>query len=265
MSINVYLFELKAKLKSTVVWGTTIVGALLVFMAFVYPVFADSVGSILNVIKGFPPEFAAAFGFDIGGMFSFGGFYGFSFGYIALIGADMAVSLSISAFAREKQAKCTDFLLTKPISREGVFISKLASGITLLLTLNIVFIVVSTILGVYNDIPSGQMILASVSLLLTQLVFYALGVVYAVTAKRVRSVSGIATAISFGAFILSALVNILEDEKVRFIAPLKYFDPTALLTNGIFEWQYAVTGVVVVVACLVASFYRYTKDDISAI
>ncbi len=263
--MNIYLFELKQQLKTGVLWFALLIALILVFMAGIYPAFADAQDQVLKILAGFPPEFTAAFGFEMSMMFSYGGFYGFSFTYVSLFGAILASTLSISCFAREKRSKCEDFLLAKPISRTTVFVSKALSGLTIMLAGNLVFIIVSYIGGMNNNVDGGSMLLASLALFFTQLVFYTGGMFYAVFAKRVRTVSGAATAMGFAGFILSALNSILEEEFIRFVAPLKYFSPQALFFDGGFEIQYVITAFVIIIACVVAAFMLYTKRDSHAV
>lgn len=263
--MSIFLFELKAQIKDTVIWMFSLLAVLFLFMAGMYPVLQGSLDDVLRIIGGFPPEFSAAFGFDITSMFDMGGFYSFAFGYIGLTGAIMAVSFGVSSFSREGRSKCMDFLLTKPVSRERIFISKLLSNLSLLLAVNIVYIIVSCLFLSRQEADMGTVFGASLALLLTQLVFYAIGIFYAVFAKKVRSVSGIATAFGFGAFILSALVNIIGEDSIRYIAPLKYFDPTELFINGRFETPYAVTGGVIAVLGTLLAFVRFCKRDAHAV
>ena len=262
--MNIYLFELKAQIKNFVIWTIVILFSYFIFMFGMYPIFYDSMKTVIQMLSGFPPEFAAAFGFNISAISSYGGFFGFVFGYIAMIGAIMAVSLTVSTFAREKRSKCADFLLTKPISRGNIFFAKLLSNLTVLVATNIIFVaaVIMLFRGANQDESIiGKFILAACGLFFTQLVFLSLGIFFATNAKRVRSVSGIATAFGFAGFILSALVNILKEEAVRFIAPLKFFDPIPVFTAGGFELKYVVTAAAITIACIVISCLEFCGSD----
>lgn len=266
--MNIYLFELKSQIKSFIIWTTGLVLFFLAFIGGIYPTFRSSADDIMKMLEGFPKVFTAIFGLEVSTMLSFSGFYSFTFVYIALLGAIMAVSVSVVTFAREKRSKCIDFILTKPIKREKIFISKLLSNITILLATNLFFVILSTVMFTasgQSKTKLGAFILASASLLFTQLVFSALGIFFAVFAKKVRSVSGIATAFGFGAFILTALSNIIEKEAMHFIAPLKYFDPYALLINGSFEIRYVIFAALLTLTCIVLAFIKFCKSDTRAV
>lgn len=266
--MNIFVFELKAQLKSFIIWTASILVVYLLFMSGVFGVLLDSRDVIEKAIAGFPPVFAAAFGIQIEKFLTFGGFYGFIFGYIALVGAIMAVSTSVSVFSREKRTKCVDFLLAKPVSREHIFVSKLLATLTILLATNILFVAVSVVSyssSGTEGTDSGRLIWASCALFFTQIVFMFIGLVFAVYAKKVRSVSGVATAFGFGGFILSALHGLLGKEYIRFIAPLKYFETPSVFETGGYEVKYALTAAVVVIACAGLSYIRFTKSDTPAV
>jgi ABC-2 type transport system permease protein len=266
--MNIFMFELKAQLKNFIIWTAAIILLLVVLMSGLYPVFNDSLVDIIAMLKNFPPEFAAAFGLHLEDMFSYGGFYSFSFMYLSMIGAIMAVTLSVSAFAREKRSKCVDFLLTKPINRSAIFAWKLLAGVAFLVLFNIIYITAAMlgyIAGGEGNNEPGRFLLAVFSLFPTQLVFFSTGVLFAVLARKIRSVSGIATAFGFAGFLLSALYGMLEEELLRFVTPLKYFEPSAVFSSGGYDVKYAITGLVVAAACVVVSYTRYCKSDTPAV
>ena len=92
----------------------------------------------------------------------------------------------------------------------------------------------------------------------------AAGIAFSVFAKKIRSVSGIATAFGFGGFILTALYNLLEKEALRFIAPLKYFDTGPVFADGGYEPVFVVTAAVLFAGCIGAALYRYNRYDTPA-
>lgn len=266
--MSIYVFELKAQLKSFIIWTLSILIVYILFMSGMFKLLLGSRDAIEKAIAGFPPAFAAAFGIQIEKFFTYGGFYGFIFSYIALFGAIMAVSMSVSVFSREKRSKCVDFLLSKPVSRAHIFLSKLFATLTGLLAVNLLFVLVSVI--TYNNSSTqgtdmGRLVWASCALLFSQLVFMCIGIAYAVFAKKVRSVSGAATAFGFGSFILSALYGMLEKESIRFIAPLKYFETQSVFDTGGFEVKYVLIAAVVVALCAGLSYIRFAKSDTPAL
>ncbi len=260
--MSILRFEIRSQIRTAAVWTAASALIISVFMLGVYPVFLESYSEIKNIIAGFPKEFAEVFGLEMDMLFSFEGFYGFGSFYVFVFGAAAAASLAVSVFAREKRAKCIDFIFTKPISRRNIFALKLLSVVAVLAASNIVYVAVSMLIYSFNGRSDGRFFLAACTLFFTQLMFLSAGVLAAVYMKRVRSVSGTAAAIAFGAFLLSALSSILEDVYPDyFYAPLKYFDPIKLFLNGSFGAKYVFCAIAIIASCLAASFFRYTKSD----
>ena len=263
--MNVYLFELRCQAGGVAVQLTVLVGLLVLLMLGVYPIYAGAEGQVTTVLQGFPPEFAAAFGLSLEGLFSYGGFYTFGNLYLSLVGAIFAASLALSVFAREKRSACTDFLLTKPLGRTKVFLAKLLACVTDLVVINVLYVAVSmAVHAVSGDTStsSGEVALASLGLMGTQGVFLSLGVLAATFLRRVRSVSGMASVLGFGGFVMSALVNLTGEEALRYVSPLQYFEPSTVFATGSFDPKYAATAVLVVAAALIVSFVKYRVGDV---
>lgn len=264
--MNVYRFEFKHQALG-VVWKTLLLAGLLAaLMIVVFPVYADAEAQVRTVLEGFPPEFAAMFGIDISSIFSYGGFYSFGFLYLSLVGAIMAASLGVSVFSREKRSQCLDFLLAKPISRTRIFVTKLLVCLTALAVVNVIFVAAALVVHAISGdmtLSTAQVFLMALALGGTQLVFLALSIGVATFLRRIRSVSGVATAIGFSGFLLTMLPE-LVDEKLRVISPLQYFDPSDVFTTGSFDGAYIALAFGIIAVVLMASYVRYRFADVSA-
>ena len=266
--MNVYRFELRRAWVGAAVWTLVILGLLGGLIIGALPAFLESRAGVEAMLGSFPPAFAAAFGLQLDNLFSFGGFYTFGFLYYSLFGAIMVAGIGLDLFSREKREKCMDFLLTKPRTRGRLFGEKLLAALTLILCSNMLFIAESLALyRAYAPVPleTGYALLAAASLLCTELVMFAVAVFAAVFARRIRSVSGTATAIGFAGFLLSALHSLVEEDALRYITPYKYFDAGKAFFEGRFETPYALTAAVVTLALLALSYWRYTRADIPAL
>lgn len=266
--MNVFRFELRRAWIGAAVWTLVILGLLGGLIIGALPAFLDSRAGVEAMLGNFPPAFAAAFGLQMDNLFSFGGFYTFGFLYYSLFGAIMVAGIGLDLFSREKREKCMDFLLTKPRTRGRLFGEKLLAALTLLLVSNALFITESLALyRAYAPAPleMGHALLAAVSLLCTELVMFSVAVFAAVYARRIRSVSGTATAIGFAGFLLSALHSLVEEDALRYITPYKYFDAGKAFFEGRFDTPYALTAAVVTLALLALSYWSYTRADISAL
>lgn len=266
--MNIYLFEIKNILKSWFWWTFSIIIVLLIFMISVYPIFQDGGEELVELFKNFPPEFLTALGINLDNLFSVEPFYAFSFIYIGLMSAIMAVAISVNVFSREKRSKCMDFILTKPIERIKIFIYKLATCLTAFILNNLIYILCTIIIFFTKDknynftFESLQLMLAP---FFTQLVFMSFGIFISVMFRKIRSVSVISSSIGVIALILSTLMNLLEKEYLNLFAPLKYFDPSYIINSEAFDAKLVFFAIIITLIIIFSSMKKYCSEDISYI
>lgn len=244
-------------------WTLGMVACVSVFMQGMFPIYNDSIDQIMIVMQSFPKEFLAAFGFSMD-MFSFAGFYAFSFTYLTLLGVMFSCTVTLQIFAREKRSHCQEFLYAKPVTRQKMFMEKLGAVLCLLVVSNgllVAWSVAVTVLAGENELV-GKIVLASLSVFFTELLFMAFVILYSVQARKVRTISGAAMAFAFAGFILSALSSLIDKVEMRYIAPFKYFDPFQAVINGTYEIEYVITAVVLFVAVLAVAAMRFFKQDV---
>jgi ABC-2 type transport system permease protein len=261
--MNVFKFELKRSFLSMVGWTVGMVACVSVFMQGMFPIYSDSIDQIMILIQSFPKEFLAAFGFSTD-MFSFAGFYAFSFTYLTLLGVMFSCTVTLQIFAREKRGHCQEFLYAKPMTRQKIFLEKLAAVLSLLVVSNVVLVAwagLVTVLADENELL-GKIVLASFSIFCTELLFMAFVILYSIQARKVRTISGAAMAFAFAGFILSALSSLIDKVEMRYIAPFKYFDPFQAVMNGTYEMEYVITAIVIFVAVMAVAATRFFNKDV---
>jgi ABC-2 type transport system permease protein len=244
-------------------WTLAMMACISVLMQGMYPVYSSSIDQIMIVMQSFPKAFLAAFGFSKE-MFTFAGFYAFSFTYLTLLGVMFSCTVTLQVFAREKRSHSQEFLYVKPVTRQKMFAEKLAAVVSTLVVSNLVIMgwaAAVTVMAGENSIL-GRVLLASVSIFCTELLFMAFVIVYSVQARKVRTISGAAMAFAFAGFILSALSTLIDKVEMRYIAPFKYFDPFQAVINGTYESQYVITAAVLFVLVMVVAATRYFNKDI---
>lgn len=261
--MNILKFELKRSALSMVGWTVGMLVCVSVFMQGMFPIYSDSVDQIMVMMQSFPKEFLAAFGFSKE-MFSFAGFYAFSFTYLTLLGVMFSCTVTLQIFAREKRSHCQEFLYAKPVTRQKMFLEKLAATAILLVVSNLALVawaVAVTMMAGENDLVD-KIVLASLSVFCTELLFMAFVILYSVQARRVRTISGAAMAFAFAGFILSALSTLIDKVEMRYIAPFKYFDPFQAVINGTYEMEYAVTAAILFALVMAVAAVRYFNKDV---
>lgn len=265
--MNVYFFELKAQLRSFIIWTLSIVILCAAFMGSVLPLYMDGKATLQPMLDSFPPSFTKIFGIDVQNIFGFEGFYTFVFLYLGMAAAIMAVSFTVSIFYREKRTKSFDFLLSKPRTRSSLFFSKLAASLTLIVGANVFYVLTLVLMTAYRlpDQPrDSNFYWAALSLFFTQILFMSFGVAYAIFAKRIRSVAGTATSFGIVGFVLVSASNLIGITHSELFSPLSYFSPAHVFENGFYDPLLFGMATALTVFFILLGYFKFTRGDAQA-
>ncbi|MGB8451114.1 MAG: ABC transporter permease subunit [Anaerocolumna sp.] len=266
--MNMYLHELKSLYKSAIIWTCVLIALAALFLS-VYPGMADDAVDFKKILGSYPAAVRAMLGIDLDYITSLLGFYSMIFSFITLCGAIQAMNLGISALSKESRERTADFLLVKPVSRASIVSAKLLAAFTTIVATDIVFTAVSTILvnSVKSDDFSVKLFfLVNLTLFFIQLIFVALGVVISVFFKKLKSILPISLGVVFGFYMIGALIATGDNDKAaRFISPFKYFNIPYIIQNAGYETEYLITGGIIVIVAIIASYIIYINKDIHAV
>lgn len=262
--MNIFWHELKTYRKSIVVWTVSLSLLVMMFLSL-FPAFSSDVDSSMKLLQNLPVQLRDALGISLSDFFTIFGFYGYLFTFVTLAGGVQAMNLGLGLVAKEFSGNTADFLLAKPVTRSSVLTQKLLAGITGLLITNIVFVAVALMsaAAVSKDgFSVVTFLLLSFTLLLIQLVFFVLGIFFAVTVPKIRSVIAFSLPVTFGFFIVGSLGAIIGNTAVRYVTPFKFYDPEYIIKHHAYEWKYVLVEGVVVLLALVLSYALFSKKDV---
>ncbi|UQD53674.1 ABC transporter permease [Bacillus methanolicus] len=265
--MNMYLHELKAYRKSTIIWTLSLV-AVAVFFLSLFPSFAKDAEQFKKLLEGYPEAVRKAIGLNIDNIASILGFYSYAFLYITLCGAIQAMNLGVSIFSKEVREKTADFLLTKPVTRTSIMTSKLLAALTSLVMTNAVYLAAASIMASQvktEDYSSKIFFMISITLFFIQLIFLALGMIMSVIVRKIKSVLAVSLSTVFTLFIIGMLSSTAEDETLRYLSPFKYFDNDYIIKNSAYETSFLIVGIGLIVVSIAASYFIYAKKDIHAV
>jgi ABC-2 type transport system permease protein len=265
--MNIYLHEIKQYRKSAMIWTLSMIAVQLMFLSLFREFMADS-EAFMKVFEGLPKEVLSGFAIDLKNLLSFNGYYGYIMTFILLFMSIMGMNLGLSLFSRENTDKTADFLMTKPVKRETVVAAKLLAGITLIVIANAILIAeVFFIAGVLINVEfdKGVCLLLGLSVLITELLFFAMGSLWAVFAKRIRSVVTVSVSIVMTFFIGSTISRIIEEDKVRILLPFRYFESIYILRESSYETVFLLTSIAAATVFIGLSFLVFKRKDIHAV
>jgi ABC-2 type transport system permease protein len=262
--VNLFLRELKAYRKSTIIWVASLSGIVVLYMAM-YPAFSQDVQALEKVLQNFPEAIRTALNLSAETFLTVSGFYGYLLSFAILAAAIQAMNLGTGVVSKEIAGKTADFLVSKPVTRTRVITAKLAAVFVLVAATNLVFIAISfAALGVAapGEFDAGTVLLLAGSMFLVQLFFLALGMLLGVVLPKVKSVVSVSLPTVFAFYIIGMLGDVLGNVEARYVSPFRYYDPAYIIRNASLESKYLFVEAAVVIVGLVLSYVIFLKKDI---
>lgn len=265
--MSIFKFELRHNLKSTLVWTLALLGVNAMFLS-VYPYYRDEMAVIKPMFEGFPPQVLEALGINVENLFTALGFYSFVQMYVQLIAAMQGMIFGLGILGKEVRLKTADFLFTKPVSRQSIYLQKWAS---ILVLLSISWIVYSTfnfmMIRSYETESINIVLFGLVQLsnLLISLLFAAIGMLMASVLRKLKSVVSISISVVFAFFILNMMQSIFDKAWIRYFSPFQYFERSHLFINQQYEWPLVLMWIVITMGSFVLSYEITSRKDIHAV
>ena len=258
---------MKMHRNSIVIWSISISATILLFVGM-FPAMGKNISNMILMIENFPKEFIQAFNIEIMLLGTVLGFYSFIFIYTTLLGGIQAMRYGLSVLSIEEREKTADFLISKPVSRNKIIISKILAVITSILITNIVFFIVAYLMvNKYSDsnLDNKLFLMITLSLFFIQMIFMSIGLLISMIPRKIKAVTPITMGVVFGFFIINLFSSAFDDKKLEYITPFKYFDPEYILKNESYNMRYALVAIVVITVSLGFTYYRYMKKDMAQI
>jgi ABC-2 type transport system permease protein len=268
MSATIYRHEFLARLRSVIIWSIAAAATLILFFS-IFPSFADQAQMINDLWSRFPPQLKAAFGLDKLNMATVIGFTGFLLIFVQLYLAIQAGNYGFGLVSVEENEMTADFLLSKPVSRSQVWVSKVLAALSsMFLTTLAVWAATWISVGAYGggrEYDPNTLFLILLTLPVFQIFFLAVGLAVSLLVKRVRSVTPYSLGLAFGAYVLSAFSGMLNEVKLEYITPFKHFDPSYVINHNAWNGPLVLLNATVTVVCLAVSYWLYLRRDIPAV
>ncbi len=267
--MNIYLFELKMYKKSIIIWSISISFWIMFYMAF-FPMITASGASFDGIMEEFPPEFLAMFGMNIDlPMSSILGYFGLTFSMAQIPIAIQASNYGLHALSVEERELTADFLLSKPVKRNKIIISKFLAALTSLTIVN-AFIWIFSIASLYIFSGDQAFEMSKVLVLLTTVIFFQLfflsvGMVISVSLRKINSILSYSMGLGFGLYIMNSFKELLSSDLFGYISPYTYFSPTYILINGHYEILLTIICLSIIVISLTMSYFLYLKRNIHSL
>ncbi|AEH36876.1 ABC transporter permease subunit [Halopiger xanaduensis] len=239
---------------------------LAVVVIWIYPSFSGSFEDVDEEFLQAYPEGVIQM-FDIRTMAVLEGFLAFElyiFGWTIMLGLYLAY-LAAGTIAGDVEHGRMDILLSMPVSRARTVAEKFASLAVPIVVVNaVVPVVVYVAAALVDESVSAADLLALHAFAVPYLFACAgIGLVASVVVDRTSVAQRLALGVTFGLFMLESLLAGTDYEAVGAIAPMRYFDPNAILLESSYDLVDAGVLVAMTLVLLAASQWWFRRRDIA--
>ncbi len=262
--MNIILREMKASIKSLLIWGGSLSFITIIWMTE-FSAFAND-DSMMDMFESFPEGMMKAFGFEAFNITTLTGFVGLVFIYMILILGIHAILKGNSIIAKEEREKTVEFTLVLPVKRSKVVFAKLIAAILNCVLLLAFLYGLVMVLG-QKYLPEegfvkffGLLILGTFIL---QMIFVSVGVMLGCVMKRYKKSGYIGASLIIVLYIMSIMIDFSDKiEFLKYLTPFRYFAPALIKSEMALDWVYVVISVVIIVVSLTVGFMTYRRRDL---
>jgi ABC-2 type transport system permease protein len=264
--MNVYKREMRANLRSLILWCLGMALLILASMGKYAGMAAAGTQSIADFINILPDSVRAVMGMNGLDLTDARSFFVVLYLFLALMAAIHASMLGAVIISKEERDRTSEFLFVKPATRLEIVTAKLLAAATNIVILNIFMFAVSA--GVMGQLAKGQPFAGGLArlmlgLLLLQLLFLSVGAASAAVISKPRASAGAAAGIMLFAFLLSSAIDINKDWAVlSFLTPFKYFTAKDMMLGGGFDAFYTVLAVALAAVLTAATYWFFKRRDL---
>lgn len=267
--MNIYLFELKQLKKSILLWGLVVPLSLFSYIAF-FPLISSSGDDFMVLMNQMPEEMLAMFGMvpELP-ITTILGYFSLTFTIVQIPLAIQASNYGFNMLSVEERELTADFLLSRPVTRRKIIISKFLAAFTSLTIVNAILWIcsVSAVLIFKSDEPVelNKLFVLLSSVVFFQLFFVGMGMLISMLVKKIQSVISYSMALGFGMYIIASLGTLISSDLFKYLSPYAHFSPSYILINGNYDWILAMISITTIVASLMGSYFLYLRRNIPSL
>jgi len=262
--MNIFLRELRANLKSLVIWSV-IITVLIIMAVSKFTAFAGDPETV-KMLDSMPPAMLDAFSMRSFNLTTVSGFYGIMFIYFGLMGAIAAAMWGSDIISKEERDKTVEFSLVLPVSRSRVVTAKALAALVNCIAFVLITWAVSLV-AVQSFTPDqafyDYLALEMRAFFVIELIFLAIGLMLGCVLKRYRLAGSIAVSIILATYLMFVVSGMEEKlDFLKWFTPFKYFDASELFRSGSMDSTYLLISAAIIVVCVVAAYLVYNRRDL---
>jgi ABC-2 type transport system permease protein len=262
--MNIFARELKANLRSLLIWGVIVVLFVTVGVSKFSAYYENP--EMLAILDEMPPALLAAFSFQAFNLTTVSGFFGLMFTYFALLLSIAAAMWGSDIISKEERDKTVEFSLTLPVTR-----SRLVTAKTLAALVNCIGLLLITLAASLASAAQYQpdsefyqfLGLCMLALFIMQLTFLAIGIFLGCAMKQYKRASAAAVSLLLGTYFLSVISGLNKDlEFLKYLSPFKYFDAGVLLRESRIDVTFVGLSLAIILVSMGGAYLTYARRDL---
>lgn len=262
--MNIIFRELKANLKSFIIWAIMIV----IFIIMVMTEFSAYAGNeeMLSILDAMPQQLLDAFKFGSFNLTTVTGFFGIMYSYFALMLGIHAILIGNSIIAKEEKDKTVEFSLVLPVKRSKVITSKLIAAFINCFGLSLV-LYFTALFSALKYLPENNfhqfLFLSTVGVFFIQLVFLSIGILLGCAMKRYKKSGYIGVSIILVTYIMTMFLELTDKlDFLKYLTPFNYFDTINIKNDLALDFKYVLLSAGIIVISIAVAYLTYRKRDL---
>jgi len=258
--------ELKVNLKSFIIWTSIlIIMFLVVFLVYPMMITDDTMNSLDEMMKVFPPELLKAFNMDLASINTAYGWLkseGFMFVLIA-IGVYSSI-LGANILYKEEKDKTIEYLSFLPIKRSSILTNKIIVSIIYIISMVLILGIFNYIaLSISCEFESKEFFYLSLTPILIALPLFSINLFISTHLHKTKKTIGF----SLGLVFIFYMFNVISElsDKVEF---MKYFsiytlsDIRNVISNGYIKSINVILSFIISFIFIIFSYIKYNKKEL---
>ena len=262
--MNIFVRELKANLKSLLIWGGIVILFVMVGVSK-FSAYANN-PEMLAILDGMPAAMLSAFNLKAFNLTTVTGFFGIMFSYYALLLSIAATMWGSDIISKEERDKTVEFSLTLPVTRSRVVTAKTLAALVNCIGLLLITWGVSLV-GATPYQPDSSfykfLVLCMLAVFIMQLVFLAVGIFLGCAMKQYKRASSLAVSLLLGTYFLSIVAELNKNlDFLKYFSPFKYFDAVSMLHESRIDVTFVGLSLAIVLVSMVGAYLTYARRDL---
>jgi ABC-2 type transport system permease protein len=262
--MNIFLRELKANLRSLLIWGVIVILFVTIGVSK-FSAYYDN-PEMLAILDQMPPAVLSAFNFQAFNLTTLSGFFGLMFTYFALLLSVAAAMWGSDIISKEERDKTVEFSLTLPVTRSRVVTAKALAALVNCLGLLLITWGASVVSATPYQ-PDAEfhrfLGLCMLALLFLQLIFLAVGLLLGCAMKRYKRASSVAVSLLLGTYFLSVVSGLHRNlDFLKYLSPFKYFDAGRLLHESRLDLTFVGLSLAIILVSMAVAYRTYARRDL---